>query len=868
MSIKSQKILPFYNSKNNDLIEEFYVPLLSNCTNYDRVSAFFDARILKLYSVGIENIVNSNGHIRFIFSSQISEEDFNLIKKGYSDREKINNKIADSMFLQDSPEISNLAYLIAHGFVDIKIAFTKKGILHDKFGLIRENNDIAYFRGSNNETVAAIENNYESFETSLSWDADNNEQIKIKNAVNEFDDLWENTAEGTIVVDIPDVIENKILEFNKDRLILCYEEKPNCFVFDLDSDEHLIGINNLEKPYYLLPPTMWYLGYISYYVINNPSQQNNKYQFRKDMSYVDMRKLISLIEKNGEEKGYEIYIAPKLRRYFIDKDIQAEKRRSLGIGIKQKVEIVLPAFKEFCSVVNSIISDRPLREPQLWDAFHIVRMKRAANFSVPGAGKTSIVYGAFSYLFNKGLVNKIVMVGPLNSFLAWKREFLLNFTDKIPLNVYDYHQHNYTSSQARYDGIRNDTKGKNLVLINYESVQMNVDALKSIIDSKTLLVFDEVHRIKSTIGKRASVCLDISGGANYKVVLTGTPIPNGYVDIYNFLHILFPDEYNEIFNFDEKYLLSANKSTEKSNQINEALYPFFCRTTKRDLLVPLPEPDDITTGCCVFDEKYEQLLELIYRECSHNILLLYIRLIQASTNPSLVLNQLSLSDLRCLDNESDETSSFDFSNFFPYDDVDREEYSEEEKQFIKSFDMTPKFYKTINLGKRLVLDGNQVIVWGIFVDTIYKTKEAFLKEGVSCEVITGATPLDERERIIDGFINHEFEILITNPHTLAESVSLHKNCHHAIYMEYSFNLVHMLQSRDRIHRLGLKDTDRTYYYYMMMDNPEFEFNTIDRKIYDRLKLKEEIQTNAVEGENLLYVEDNYKEDIISLLREV
>ncbi|MFR5892341.1 MAG: SNF2-related protein [Bacilli bacterium] len=35
--------------------------------------------------------------------------------------------------------------------------------------------------------------------------------------------------------------------------------------------------------------------------------------------------------------------------------------------------------------------------------------------------------------------------------------------------------------------------------------------------------------------------------ANYKVGLTGTPIPNSYTDIYNLLHILFPDEYENFF---------------------------------------------------------------------------------------------------------------------------------------------------------------------------------------------------------------------------------------------------------------------------------------------------------------------------------
>ena len=32
--------------------------------------------------------------------------------------------------------------------------------------------------------------------------------------------------------------------------------------------------------------------------------------------------------------------------------------------------------------------------------------------------------------------------------------------------------------------------------------------------------------------------------------MTGTPIPNSYCDIYNVLHILYPDEYDEFFAFE------------------------------------------------------------------------------------------------------------------------------------------------------------------------------------------------------------------------------------------------------------------------------------------------------------------------------
>ena len=864
MSLQDISFLPFYNSKINNIIEDFYVPALSNCKVYKRVSAYFDSKILSLYSIGLENIIKQNGHIFFIFSSEISENDFEMMKKGYESREKIEKGLLREITV-DNPtiELSNLAFLIEHGYVDIKIAFTKKGIVHDKYGLIEDGKSVLYFRGSNNETAYSVQNNMESFETSLSWNNDRFEREKIDNAIKQFDKLWNDDFPDVLVINIPDVVRDKLVSYSKGRLVFSYENKNNTFIFDIDSQNHLTGFNNLDDPSLMLPPNFWYVGYLSALVINNPSTDDKIYNFSSDLSYLDMKNIINLVIERGDKKGFDIYVAPKLRNYIFKCDIKAEKRRSLGIAIKQKETILTQEFNHFKKVLSDSMI-RKLREPQLWDAFHIVNMIRSANFSVPGAGKTSIVYGAFAYLYHKKEIDNLVVIGPINSFLAWKNEFVLNFGYKLPLNVYDYQEKRYRDAQERFDGITYETNNCNLILFNYESLPANMDAIKRIIGPRTLLVFDEVHRVKSIDGERAKACLEISKKAKYKVVLSGTPIPNGYLDIHNFLKILFPDEYKTLFNYDIQFLKSANKDSQKRNRINDDIYPFFCRTTKDDLHIPPPEDDDITTGYVSFGEDYDRILSYIYRECQRSTLLLYIRLMQASTNPSLVLNKITLDDLHSFDTELD---SNDFVDMFG-GTVCSETYSEDEKQHIRDYGMTEKYYRGLNLIKYLVESRNQVVVWEIFVDTIEKTCVDLTKLGIKCGVIYGSVPIIEREQLITDFINKKYDVLITNPHTMAESVSLHRNCHHAVYMEYSFNLVHMLQSRDRIHRLGLEPNDKTYYHYMILDNPKAFYNTIDMKIYNRLKAKEDLQTKAVEGNDLIYIEDDMKKDIDELLGDI
>ncbi|MGZ7144889.1 hypothetical protein ACXWOO_11015, partial [Streptococcus pyogenes] len=54
-------------------------------------------------------------------------------------------------------------------------------------------------------------------------------------------------------------------------------------------------------------------------------------------------------------------------------------------------------FESFVSVVSSEVV-RPFKDIQLAAAFYEYRMARAANFSVPGSGKTSMILAVFAYL--------------------------------------------------------------------------------------------------------------------------------------------------------------------------------------------------------------------------------------------------------------------------------------------------------------------------------------------------------------------------------------------------------------------------------------------------------------------------------------
>lgn len=847
-----------YNSYENDVINDFYIKALSYAKNYDRVSAYFDSKILALYATAIENIYNINGKIRFIFSQELTDEDFNLMLSGYTKRSEevlMENFKRFELTELEKNKLSNLAFLIEQGVVDIKIAFTKSGILHDKFGLIYNDDDYIFFRGSNNETVASIKSNHESFEVSCSWYNEPLENQKINKAIATFSEMWNNICYGMCVVKIPEVLKNEIAKYNKGKLIF-NPDYFNAVVADLNEDKVFVVRNNLEY-HYDFDKDYDYKNYIKKYV---SKIENNIIYFDNRINYLTINNIIKKFESSQACNNYNFIVTKRLRDYLEEKNIQIDKRKELGKLIKTQALEVSSEFDKFKMVVDNEMI-RKLRDKQMWDSFFIVNMIKSANYSVPGAGKTSIVYGAFSYLNSKNinLIDKIIMIGPKNSFKSWKDEFVKCFGLKKKLNVLNIQDSKFKSAKDKISALRFDSANKNLILINYDLLPTLSDVLNEIIDSRVLLVFDEVHKVKAIGGVWATEALDISKNAKYKVILTGTPMPNSYLDLYNQLNILFTDEYRTFFKFSISDL--KNPSEAMIKKINYAIYPFFCRTTKKDLMIPKPNEDIKIISW--MNENERRLFSILRKKYSKNGLTLYIRLLQASTNPKLLLGNLDsniLSDMFSLEEDDLEDNVFETYNINQFNILETDEIN-----LIKEMDMTTKFWDSINLVKKLVMEGKQVLVWAIFVNTIDRFKEELQKIGISAAVIYGQTPLNEREILIEEFKAKHVQVIITNPHTLAESVSLHETCHDAVYLEYSFNLIHMLQSKDRINRLGLDDNQYTQYYYMFLCNSNPDEDSIDLKTYDRLKEKENEMIKAIEGDYLEAVNFDMLEDIIKIL---
>lgn len=571
----------------------------------------------------------------------------------------------------------------------------------------------------------------------------------------------------------------------------------------------------------------------------------------KDINYISLQEFIEKINKVlSRTSEVSLIVSNEIESYIRKNKYAIHEQRVAGSTIKSSDERWTEELILFNSILDEEIT-RPLKKEQLQSSFYLATMKRAANFSVPGAGKTAMMYGTFAYLSSKKIsqVRQILVISPINAFEAWRTEYIEVFGEKRSLNYMNLRDAKYRNVGK----VRTDWGKSDVIVINYEALDGKLSILNELIDDQTMIVFDEVHRVKGIGGKRAIAALNLGPKAQYHYVLTGTPIPNSYKDIYNFLHLLYDNEYDSFFGWEVSDL--ENPPVE---EINSKIQPFFWRTNKSDLKVPEAEPDKLLI--VEPHEMQKQLVQTIY-ENEGNILSLYLRLLQASTNPELLVDKIEYNDLGFLGDE------FNLTQFNALNDEEKELARRKAYQQLQ-VDKIPstKFVEGIKLIQQLVSEGKKVIVWGMFVKTMQKIKRELQHRGISVNLVYGGTPKDERVGLINEFRDGDVSVMVSNPNTLGESISLHQTVHDAVYFEFNFNLTFMLQSRDRIHRLGLKEGQYTRYYYLMTAGDRAHGGFIDQAVYKRLKEKEQVMLDAIDGELLIpEVTDDYLDDVKNII---
>ncbi len=212
MSFRDLDLKTEYRSRLDDVIKDFYTPVLKESILYKRAVGFFSSSALVALSIGICGLIQNDGKIQVIASPRLQQEDIDAINDGIKRRddvikEALLRELKEPIGKFEEARLNLLSNLIAYDRLEIKIAFLEDnnsiGMFHEKLGLMydAENNIIA-FSGSMNESLNAFTTNYEAIDVFSSWTQDS-ERVLGKQL--SFNAMWGDYEPSIRVMEFPEI---------------------------------------------------------------------------------------------------------------------------------------------------------------------------------------------------------------------------------------------------------------------------------------------------------------------------------------------------------------------------------------------------------------------------------------------------------------------------------------------------------------------------------------------------------------------------------------------------------------------------------------------------------------------------------------
>jgi SNF2 family DNA or RNA helicase len=467
---------------------------------------------------------------------------------------------------------------------------------------------------------------------------------------------------------------------------------------------------------------------------------------------------------------------------------------------------------------------RTLKEFQRENLDRLLRLPHAADFSVPGAGKTTVALAAYAIRKHRGLIDRLLVIAPLAAFSAWKEDTVKCFTNAPKLSVYG----------GSSDPIPHDTE---ILLTNYHRAANDYDIIRDFVGhSPCQIVLDEAHRVKrGSDGVHGRAVLDLAYAAARRDVLTGTPAPQGANDLIALIRFMYPGQDRQILPH-SAYDVRLGRDETVLHETQHAIAPYFVRTPKTRLKLPPTTFDVIKCEMSPIQSAiYDTLVGRYRAQFKLNDKSRYemqrlgrivMYLLEAATNPML------------LTAGSDNVDEPGFAH--PPIELEGDESISELLERYSNYEVPWKYEKVTSIVAEAAKQGDKVLVWTSFVRNI-RLLNRMLSEFNPAVVHGGISSVEQPQ---PGVITRDMEferfrhdpectVLLANPAACSEGVSLHHWCHHAVYLDRSFNAGHFLQSQDRIHRLGLADDVLTK--FTILESIDSIDDTVNGRLEDKVR---------------------------------
>ena len=561
---------------------------------------------------------------------------------------------------------------------------------------------------------------------------------------------------------------------------------------------------------------------------------------------------------DSDEFRYDGNVTPDLVRdtvqFFKDygKNLRLDKKCSeyydMAVQKMQDFELL----RDYGMQIRNEPHAKPINIPRMMDGIHLQRYQimpvmhahtigNAANFSVPGSGKTWMAYSTFFLLkhrprIEEDRVDKLLVIGPISSFVPWETEYE-EMTGEKP-NMQRISGSIIERSRI-FDGLQERFDYPEMFLVSYATAaREKYSIMRMLGNHRFMVIIDESHHIKNPQAVQTRAIMEISRVAHKRMILTGTMMPNNIMDLWSQFTFLYPNM--QLLGSLDQFTFDSQEP-DSSDRIRNKLAPFFTRVSKSMLNLRPPEISRMQVKMSDIQQKIYNTVagHIVRNDPNYNMgdfvalrrwrKRSIIYLLEASTDPSLLTKNTQF------------TEDLISGEGLPIQEL-LNKYSNLE------------IPRKLDAARRLAIEnltrGNKIIMWCSFVGTIEKMEKMLVE--FNPITVYGAIPQDDikdandnRERRINTFkTDRERNLLIANPASLAESVSLHKVCHHAIYVDRTFNGGHYMQSLERIHRIGMDADVRTKYTIFQSEN------SIDMDIDNRLEIKKDRMDRFLNDEAL------------------
>ena len=404
-----------------------------------------------------------------------------------------------------------------------------------------------------------------------------------------------------------------------------------------------------------------------------------------------------------------------------------------------------------------------------------------------GTGKTVMASVALRILFQKGVIQRALIICPASVIPVWDQHLedwggacltctVVSGTKQTRQYDWKSPAHIYITS---YDTFRNDVLGKSTPLLS-----------KSALKKFDLVILDEAHHIRTPSSGRSRAVLKLT--PKYRWALTGTPLQNKLDDLI------------AIFRFVKPGLLSNTPLSEST--VKDLIEPYFLRRRKMDVIQDLPKKITQDIWLEMDPEQQEAYEEALgkgrseftsgYRQLTRiHIFALLIKLMQ-------------------------------ISNFAPGKTT------------------SPKLEFLLDRLEEISLNEHKIAIFTNYEqEGINKIRPHLQKYGLV--EITGKTPKNKRKELIDKFQNDpNIRIFLGTTKAAGEGITL-TEASYVFHFDQWWNPAVAWQAEDRVHRKG-QSKPVTIYNLWMKDTVE---ERIRQKLIDKGLLFEEV-VNAMSEEEI------------------